>query len=88
MIALLDKMLRHNALALLVQRLGLLNDAVPDEAAAIFAIFNILENMIEIKPEIADLLVADTEVALLTPAPVHGCTPTHPPSHPPTHQPT
>lgn len=66
-VALLNVMLERNALALLVQRLGLLDDSVPDEAAAIFAIFNIFENMIEVKPEVADLLVEDTEVAFRPP---------------------
>lgn len=58
----MEAMLEHNALELLVQRLMALRDEKGDEAAAVFSTFNIFENMIEVKPEVAELLVQNTKV--------------------------
>ncbi len=55
-------MLEHNALELLVQPLGSLRDDNNDEAAAVFATLSIFENMIEVKQEVAELLVQNTKV--------------------------
>ena len=59
---LVEAMLEHNSLELLVQRLMGLKDEAGDEAHAIFNTFNIFENMIEVKPEVAELLVQNTKV--------------------------
>ena len=55
-------MLEHNALELLMQRLTSLRDDNNDEAAAVFATLSIFENMIEVKPDVAELLVQNTKV--------------------------
>lgn len=59
---LVEAMLEHNALELLVQRLVGLKEEAGDEASAVFNIFNIFENMIEVKPEVAEMLVQKTKV--------------------------
>ena len=64
--ALVDAMLEHNALELLVQPLGSLRDDNNDEAAAVFATLSIFENMIEVKQEVAELLVQNTKVRRIT----------------------
>ena len=61
--ALVDAMLEHNALELLMQRLTSLRDDNNDEAAAVFATLSIFENMIEVKPDVAELLVQNTKVS-------------------------
>ena len=55
-------MLEHNALELLVQPLHNLRDDNNDEAAAVFATLSIFENMVEVKQEVAELLVQNTKV--------------------------
>jgi hypothetical protein len=42
--------------------LGGCRAAVPEEASAVFAALGILENMIEVKPEVADLVTEKTKV--------------------------
>lgn len=55
-------MLDANALELLVQRLTSLNEANDEEAAAVHHVLSIFENMVEVKPEVAELAVEKTKV--------------------------
>jgi len=57
-----EAMLDANALELLVQRLTSLNEANDEEAAAVHHVLSIFENMVEVKPEVAELAVEKTKV--------------------------
>lgn len=59
---LVEAMLDANALELLVQRLASLDESADEEAAAVYAALSILENMIELKPEVSELVVEKTKV--------------------------
>lgn len=50
-------MVENNALELLVQRLEQLNESVEEEANSIFNILGIIENMIDVMPEVSTLVV-------------------------------
>ncbi|GMH44993.1 hypothetical protein BSKO_12950 [Bryopsis sp. KO-2023] len=54
---LVSTMLENNALELLIQRLGQLNETGEEEAGAIFNILTIIENMIDVSPEVSRLVV-------------------------------
>lgn len=49
---LVEALLEHSCLELLVQRLGQLNEANDEEAAAAHSVLAIFENMVEVKPEV------------------------------------
>ncbi|GAB4821117.1 hypothetical protein N2152v2_008163 [Parachlorella kessleri] len=59
--ALVDALLENNVLELLVHRLAAFNESVPEEASAVFAGLGILENMVEVKPEVAELVTDKTK---------------------------
>ena len=54
---LVDSMLEHDALSQLVYRLRQFNEAVPEEAEAVQKLLSVFENMIEVKPAVAEQLV-------------------------------
>ena len=54
---LIDTMLELDALPQLVYRLRHFNESVPEEAEATQKLLSVFENMIEIKPEVAEQLV-------------------------------
>ena len=64
---LVNSMLEHDALSQLVYRLRHFNESVPEEAEAVQKLLSVLENMIEVKPEVAELLVqlGDNKVGFL-----------------------
>ncbi len=76
--ALVEAMLDANALELLVQRLATLDEGADEEAAAVYAALSILENMVELKPEVSEQVVEKTKVGARPPPP-----PPSPPSRPP-----
>lgn len=49
---LVNAIVENNGLELLVQRLVQLDENVPEEAAAVFNALGIVENMIDVKPEV------------------------------------
>ncbi|XP_010940280.1 uncharacterized protein [Elaeis guineensis] len=59
---LVDALVENNALELLVQNLGRLSEADPDEAAAIYNTLATIENMIEVKPTVAELVCERTKL--------------------------
>ncbi|KAL4421715.1 hypothetical protein ABPG77_002331 [Micractinium sp. CCAP 211/92] len=59
---LVDALLEHDALPLLVHRLSAFDEKVPAEAAAVYNILAILENMAEVKPEVAELALEKTKL--------------------------
>ena len=50
-------------LARVMQRLTSLDESNDDEAAAVHHMLAIFENMIEVKPEVAEMVVENTKVA-------------------------
>lgn len=54
---LVDSMLHHDALSQLLYRLRHFNEAVPEEAEAVQKLLSVFENMIEVKPDVAEQLV-------------------------------
>ncbi|XP_042421400.1 beta-catenin-like protein 1 [Zingiber officinale] len=60
--ALVDALLENNALELLVQNLARLSEADPDEAAAIHSTLSTIENLIEVKPAVAELVCERTKL--------------------------
>ena len=54
---LVDSMLEYDALSQLVYRLRHFNEAVPEEAEAVQKLLSVFENMIEVKPDVAEQLV-------------------------------
>ena len=48
-----------------LQRLTSLDESNDDEAAAVHHVLSIFENMIEVKPEVAEMVVENTKVAAL-----------------------
>ena len=54
---LVDSMLELDALPQLVYRLRQFNESVPEEAEATQKLLSVFENMIEVKPEVAEQLV-------------------------------
>lgn len=55
--ALVSSMIDNNALELLVQRLGQLSESSEEEASAVFNILGIIENMIDVMPDVSKLVV-------------------------------
>ncbi|WOK94807.1 beta-catenin-like protein 1 [Canna indica] len=60
--ALVDAFLENNALELLVQNLARLSEADPDEATAIYNTLSTIENLIEVKPAVAELVCERTKL--------------------------
>lgn len=54
---LVDSMLEYDALSQLLYRLRHFNEAVPEEAEAVQKLLSVFENMIEVKPDVAEQLV-------------------------------
>lgn len=61
-VVLVEALVKNNALELLVQNLSRLEESEPDEAAAVFNTLSILENMIEVKPPVAELVCERTKL--------------------------
>lgn len=59
---LVDALVENNALELLVQNLGRLSEIDPDESAAIYNTLATIENMIEVKPAVAELVCERTKL--------------------------
>lgn len=59
---LVDSLVENNALELLVQNLARLSDADQDESAAIYNTLATIENMIEVKPAVAELVCERTKL--------------------------
>lgn len=59
---LVDSLVENNALELLVQLLGKMSDSDPDESAAIYSILATVENFIEVKPSVAELVCERTKL--------------------------
>lgn len=59
---LVDALIENNALELLVQNLSRLSDADPDESAAIYNTLATIENFIEVKPSVAELVCERTKI--------------------------
>ncbi|XP_065029118.1 uncharacterized protein LOC135652214 [Musa acuminata AAA Group] len=59
---LVDTLLENNALELLVQNLARLSEADPDEATAIYNTLSTIENLIEVKPAVAELVCERTKL--------------------------
>lgn len=59
---LVDALVENNALELLVQNIGRLSESDPDEAAAIYNTLSTIENMIEVKPAVAELVCERTKL--------------------------
>jgi beta-catenin-like protein 1 len=60
--ALVECLLEADALSLLVHRLSGFDEKVAEEAVAVNGVLSIVENMIEVKPEVAELAVEQTKV--------------------------
>ncbi|KAF6174653.1 hypothetical protein GIB67_006305 [Kingdonia uniflora] len=59
---LVDSLVENNALELLVQNLGRLSESDPDEMTAVYNTLATIENMIEVKPAVADLVCERTKL--------------------------
>lgn len=59
---LVDALIENNALELLVQNISRLSEADPDETAAIYNTLATIENMIEVKPAVAELVCERTKL--------------------------
>lgn len=59
---LVDALVENNVLELLVQTLHRLSDSDPDEVAAAYSAFAIIENLIEVKPAVAELVCERTKL--------------------------
>ncbi|PRW61313.1 beta-catenin 1 [Chlorella sorokiniana] len=59
---LVESLLEHDALGLLVHRLGAFDEKVAEEASAVYNVLAIIENMIEVRPDIAEQVVAKTKL--------------------------
>ncbi|KAK3240256.1 hypothetical protein CYMTET_49893 [Cymbomonas tetramitiformis] len=60
--ALVDELLENNALELLVQNLARLDESVPEEAQGVFNTLGVVENMMEVKPEVGELALGRTKL--------------------------
>lgn len=54
---LVNSMLEHDALSQLVYRLRHFNESVPEEAEAVQKLLSVFENVIEVKPAVAEQLI-------------------------------
>lgn len=61
-LVLVDALVANNAMEILVQNLSRLDEADPDEATAVFNTLGIMENMVEVKPEVAELVCERTKL--------------------------
>ncbi|KAH6837658.1 ARM repeat superfamily protein [Perilla frutescens var. hirtella] len=61
-LVLVDALIENNAAELLVQNLARLNDSDPDEAAAIYNTLSTIENLIEVKPSVSELVCEKTKL--------------------------
>lgn len=59
---LVDALVENNALELLVQNLGKLSEADSDESAAIYSTLSVIENLIEVKPNVSELVCERTKL--------------------------
>lgn len=61
-VVLVEALVKNNALELLVQNLSRLEENESDEATAVFNTLSVLENMIEVKPAVAELVCERTKL--------------------------
>ncbi|KAG9133332.1 hypothetical protein Leryth_024334, partial [Lithospermum erythrorhizon] len=61
-LALVDALVENNVLELLVQNLWKLNEADVDESAAIFSVLAVIENLIEVKLTVAEVVCERTKL--------------------------
>ncbi|CAI9758109.1 unnamed protein product [Fraxinus pennsylvanica] len=59
---LVDALIENNAVELLVQNLARLNDSDPEESAAIYNTLSTIENLIEVKPSVSELVCEKTKL--------------------------
>lgn len=59
---LVDALIENSSLELLVQNLHRLSDSDPDESAAVYATLATVENLIEVKPAVAELVCEKTKL--------------------------
>lgn len=59
---LVDALVENNAVELLVQNLARLSDSDPDESAAIYNTLSTVENLIEVKPSVSELVCEKTKL--------------------------
>jgi len=57
-----EALLENNVLELLVQRLGSFDESVDEEATGVFNTLSIFENLVEVKPEVAEAVVEKTKL--------------------------
>lgn len=58
----MSALVEHNALELVVQRLGQLDESSDEEARGIFNMLALLENMVDVMPEVAEMVLEKTRV--------------------------
>ncbi|CAM8930228.1 unnamed protein product [Rhodiola kirilowii] len=61
-LVLVDALVENNVLELLVQNLNRLSDNDPDEAASVYSTLATIENLIEVKPAVAELVCERTKL--------------------------
>ncbi|KAL8532250.1 hypothetical protein ACS0TY_008743 [Phlomoides rotata] len=59
---LVDALVENSAVELLVQNLARLNDSDPDESAAIYNTLSTIENLIEVRPSVSELVCEKTKL--------------------------
>ncbi|CAA7038548.1 unnamed protein product [Microthlaspi erraticum] len=59
---LIDALVENNVLELLVQNMNRLSEADPDEATAIYATLTVIENLVEVKPAVAEMVCERTKL--------------------------
>ncbi|CAH8331833.1 unnamed protein product [Eruca vesicaria subsp. sativa] len=59
---LVDALVENNVLELLVQNMNRLNEADADEAAALYATLTVIENLVEVKPSVAEIVCERTKL--------------------------
>ncbi|XP_010549882.1 PREDICTED: beta-catenin-like protein 1 [Tarenaya hassleriana] len=59
---LVDALLENNVLELLVQNLQRLSETDPDEAVAIYGTLSVIENLVEVKPSVAEMVCERTKL--------------------------
>ncbi|XP_050269938.1 uncharacterized protein LOC126713997 isoform X1 [Quercus robur] len=59
---LVDALVENNVLELLVQNLQRLNDSDPDEMAAVYSTLTTVENLVEVKPAVAEMVCERTKL--------------------------
>ncbi|CAM8933474.1 unnamed protein product [Rhodiola kirilowii] len=64
-LVLVDALVENNVLELLVQNLNRLSDNDPDEAASVYSTLATIENLIEVKPAVAELVCERTKLLRL-----------------------